>query len=156
MRLSLPVLLSCAVAAVGVAGVVLVAIATDAGSAPGNGQKVFDAPGCLPGSYAGPGRDGRRLLNRNCPTPRVVILSSAERVRGGWLVHWDGSRTFDPIGGRLVDFAWDVDGQRGGAPQRHGARIAVRYARPGRHEVVLYVTDDSGLTGAADETVELR
>ena len=29
------------------------------------------------------------------------------------------------------------------------------YTHPGRHTVVLYVTDDSGLTGAARYTVKL-
>jgi hypothetical protein len=155
LRYSIPALLSFAIAAVGVAGVVLVASATTVGTAPGNGQKVFDAPGCLPRSYAGPGGHGHYLLNRNCPTPHPVILRSVARLDEGWVVRWDGSRSFDPIGGGLVDYAWDVDGQRGRAPQRHGARISVHYDRPGPHSIVLYVTDDSGLTGAADESVRL-
>ncbi len=151
MRLSIPVLLSFAVAAVGVAGVVVVASATRSGTAPGSGQKVFDAPGCLPKSYAGPGRNGRYLLNRNCPTPTAVILRRSARVDGVWRVTWDGSRSFDPIGGRLVGYAWSVDE----GPQRPGRRITVGFDRPGPHSVVLFVTDDSGLTGTARQTVRL-
>lgn len=151
MRLSIPVLLSFAVAAVGVAGVIVVAATTDAGSAPGNGQKVFDAPGCLPKSYAGPGRGGHYLLNRNCPTPTAVILHRTARVGGAWRVTWDGGRSFDPIGGRLVSYAWSVEH----GPQQPGRRLSVLFDRPGPHSVVLYVTDDSGLTGTAKGTVTL-
>lgn len=151
LRPSLSVLLSFAIAAVGVAGVIVVAAATDAGTAPGSGQKVFDAPGCLPRSYAGPGRAGRYLLNRNCPTPTAVIFSRTARVADAWRVVWDGSRSFDPIGGRLVHYAWSVEG----GPPRSGPRLAVRYDRPGVHSVVLHVTDDSGLVGTAAGTVEL-
>ncbi len=151
MRLSIPVLLSFAVAAVGVAGVIAVAVATDAGSAPGSGQKFFDAPGCRPRSYAGPGHNGHYLLNRNCPTPTAVIVQRTSRVGGAWRVTWDGTRSFDPIGGRLVSYAWSVEG----SPQRPGRRLSVLYDRPGQHSVILYVTDDSGLTGAETGTVTL-
>jgi len=151
LRPSLPVLLSLAIAAVGVAGVFVVAVATDAGTAPGSGQKVFDAPGCLPKSYAGPGRAGRYLLNRNCPTPTAVIVSETARVGGAWRVVWDGSRSFDPIGGRLVHYAWSIEG----GPLRSGPRLAVRYSRPGVRSVVLHVSDDSGLIGTATGTVKL-
>lgn len=151
LRPSIPVLLSFAVAAVGVAGAIVVATAIDAGSAPESGQKVFDAPGCRPKSYAGPGDTGHYLLNRNCPTPTAVILHGTARVGGAWRVTWDGTRSFDPIGGRLVAYAWSVEG----SPQRSGRRLSVLYDRPGTHSVVLYVTDDSGLTGTATSTVTL-
>lgn len=139
------------IAAVGVVGLVLVASQTNVGTAPGNGEQVFDAPGCLPNRYDGPGRTPHYRLNRNCPTPTPVILWHASRAGGAWLVSWDGSRSFDPMGGRLVGYSWDV----GKGLRRAGRRITVRYARPGLYRVVLYVTDDSGLTGTATEAVRL-
>ncbi len=151
MRLSIPVLLSFAVAAVGVVGVIVVAAATDAGSAPGSGQKFFDAPGCRPKSYAGPGRNGHYLLNRNCPRPTAVVLHDTSRVGDAWRVTWDGTRSFDPIGGRLVSYAWSVED----GPRRPGRRLSVLYDRPGPHSVVLYVIDDSGLLGTSTGTVTL-
>jgi hypothetical protein len=151
LRPSIPLLLSFAIAAVGVVGVIAVALSTDAGTAPGSGQKFFDAPGCLPKSYAGPGSSGSYLLNRNCPTPTAVIVHRTERVGGAWRVTWDGSRSFDPIGGHLVHYAWRVEG----SPPRPGRELPVLYGRPGQRSVVLYVTDDSGLTGTATGTVTL-
>lgn len=152
MKVSIPVLLSIAIAAVGVVGLVLVALATDAGRAPGNGEQAFDAPGCLPSAYAGPGHEGHYLVNRDCPTPTPVILRHVTPDGRGWRVSWDGSRSFDPMGGSLVGFAWSFDG----GPQRKGRRVSVRFSRPGVHTVVLYVTDDSGLTGTERQTVVLR
>jgi hypothetical protein len=152
MKVSIPALLSVVIAAAGVVGLALVALATDAGKAPGNGEQVFDAPGCLPGAYAGPGHKGQRLLNRDCPTPTPVILRQVHRSGKGWRVNWDGSRSFDPMGGRLVGFAWSFDG----GPQRNGRRVSVHFRRAGVHTVVLYVTDDSGLTGTERQNLVLR
>jgi hypothetical protein len=152
LKPSIPVLLSLVVAAVGVVGVVVVAAATDVGVAPGNGEKVFDAPGCLPKSYAGPGRRGHYQLNRNCPRPRPVIVRRVSRAGGEWLVTWDGSRSFDPMGGKLVEFEWRLDDGH----VRSGRKIVIRYRHPGPHSVVLYVTNDSGLYGTEKQTVRLR
>jgi len=144
-------LLSLVLVALALAGTVAVAVATDAGSAPASGQKTFDAPGCLPRAYDGPGRGGRYLLNRNCPTPTPVLVTKIiDRGGGGWLVELDASRSFDPMGGRLVDFAWAL----GPGPQRHGRRIRVDL-RPGTHPIVLHVTNDSGLTGTLAEEVSV-
>lgn len=152
MKLSIPVLLSIVIAAAGVVGLGLVALATDAGTAPGNGEQVFDAPGCLPSAYAGPGHGGHYLVNRDCPTPTPVILRRVLHHGKAWRVDWDGSRSFDPMGGSLVGFAWSFDG----GPQRKGRKVSIRYTRPGVHTVVLYVTDDSGLTGTERQTMVLR
>jgi hypothetical protein len=151
LRLSIPVLLSFAIAVVGVVGLIAVGAATDLGTAPGSGQKAFDAPGCLPKSYAGPGHSGSYLLNRNCPTPTAVVFHEAVRAGSAWRVTWDGSRSFDPIGGRLVSYAWTLEG----GPPRPGRRLSVIYDSPGPYSVVLHVTDDSGLTGTEKGTVTL-
>ena len=151
MRPSIPAVLSAIIAATGVGGLVLVASATRAGTAPGNGEKVFDAPGCQPNQYDGPGSRPHYLLHRNCPTPTPVIVAHTLYAGGAWRVTWDGSRSFDPVGGRLVRYAWSV----GAGPQRLGPRISVLYARPGLYSVELYVTDDSGSTGTARATVRL-
>jgi hypothetical protein len=152
MRLPVPVLLSIAIAVAGTVGLVLVAFATDAGIAPDNGQQTFDAPGCLPRAYAGPAHQGHYMLNRNCPTPTPVILRNVFRDGGTWRVSLDGSRSFDPMGGRLVGFAWSFDG----GPRRYGRRVSVHVRRPGAHTVALLVTNDSGLTGAELQNLVLR
>jgi hypothetical protein len=151
LRLSIPTLLTATVAVVTVAGLFALALATDAGTAPGNGQQAFDAPGCQPKAYAGPGRTGRYLLGRNCPRPTPVILRRIVRVEDGWRVVWDGSRSFDSMGGRLVSYLWNVEGER----QRTAERISVHYRRPGPHSVILYLTNDSGLYGTERQTVRL-
>lgn len=144
-------LLSLVLVALALAGTVAVAVTTDAGSAPGSGQKTFDAPGCLPRAYHGPGPHDRYLLNRNCPTPTpVLIAETLGRGAHGWLVALDAGESFDPMGGRLVDFAWAL----GPGPQRHGKRIRVDF-RPGTHPVVLHVTNDSGLTGTVVKEVSI-
>jgi hypothetical protein len=139
------------IAVVGVSGLVLVLSETDAGSAPGNGQQIFDSPGCLPKRYDGPDRAGHYLLNRDCPTPTPVILRRSLPADDGWLVRFDGSRSFDPMGGQLVEYRWDV----GVAPRRTGRAVSIRYTQPGAYRIVLYVTDDSGLTGTASQVVRL-
>jgi PKD domain len=151
LRPSTPALLSATIAALAVGGLVLVASATRIGTAPGNGEKIFDAPGCQPNAYDGPGPEAHYLMHRDCPTPTPVIVAHTSYAGGVWRVAWDGSRSFDPVGGRLVRYAWSV----GAGPQRLGARISVRYARPGLYSVKLYVTDDSGSTGTAQAAVRL-
>jgi hypothetical protein len=151
MRFSIPRLLSATIAAVGVGGVVVVAVATHSGAAPGNGEKVFDAPGCEPNAYDGPGRVPHYPSNRDCPTPTPVIVAHVKYVAGSWRVTWDGSRSFDPVGERIVKYAWST----GKGPQLIGPTISVSYTRPGIYSVELYVTDASGSTGTAHETVRL-
>lgn len=131
------------------AGTIAVALATGGAAAPASGQKVFDAPGCRPRSYAGPGRKPHYLLGRNCPTPTPVIVASLSRRGGGWRVVLDGSRSFDPMGGRLTEFSWAL----GPGPRHQGRRIVVTGWRAGPHRVVLYVSNDSGLTGTLAEVV---
>jgi hypothetical protein len=151
-RPSIPALLSATIVAVGIGGVVVVASATKAGRAPGNGEKVFDAPGCEPNEYDGPGLIPHYLLNRDCPTPTVVIVTHSTYADGVWHVTWGGSRSFDPVGGRLLRYEWSI----GGAPRRLiGRTVSVLYRHPGVYSVVLYVTDDSGSTGTAREAVQL-
>jgi PKD domain len=150
-RPSIPALLSATIAAAGIGGVVVVASATKAGSAPGNGEKVFDAPGCEPNQYDGPGLVPNYPLNRDCPTPKPVIVAHSTYADGVWHVTWDGSRSFDPVGGRLVRYEWSI----GEGPRLIGRTVSVLYHHPGVYSVVLYVTDDSGSTGTAREAVQL-
>jgi len=152
-RPSIPALLSATIAAVGVGGVVVVAKATRAGTAPGNGEKVFDAPGCQRNEYDGPGPVAHYLLNRDCPTPMPVIVAHSTYAAGVWHVTWDGSRSFDPVGRKLVRYEWRIGRDRG--QRLIGQRISVLYTHPGVYGVVLYVTDDNGSTGTAREAVQL-
>jgi hypothetical protein len=151
LRPSIPALLSSTIAAVGVGGVVVVASATKAGTAPGNGEKVFDAPGCEPNEYDGPGHVPHYLLNRACPRPTAVIVVHSSYRNGAWHATWDGSRSFDPVGERLVKYEWSI----GKGPRLTGKKISVLYTHPGTYSVVLYVTDASDSIGKAKETVRL-
>jgi hypothetical protein len=145
------VLVTLPLAAVAIVGILTVALLTDTGRAPGSGQKTFDAPGCLPRAYHGPGPRDRYLLNRNCPTPTpVLITETIGRAGRGWLVELDASKSFDPMGGRLIDFSWALEP----GPQRHGRKIRVDL-RPGTYPVVLHVTNDSGLTGTLVKEVSV-
>jgi hypothetical protein len=139
--------LAVALAAVAVAGALFVALATGGAPAPASGQKTFDAPGCLPPSYSGPGHVPHRLLGRNCPTPTPVIVASFDR--GGRRVILDGSLSFDPMGGKVVGWSWAL----GPGPQREGKRIVVADWAPGPHVVILHATDDSGLVGTRAEEI---
>jgi hypothetical protein len=152
LRTPVSLLLAAALAVVAVAGLLWIVLETDAGTAPASGQQTFDAPGCAPPSYAGPGRQPRHLLRRNCPNPVPVVLHRVRRVAGGWRVRWDASRSFDPMGGELVGFEWNV----GGGVRRLGAVVTAEYRRPGPHGAVVYVTDDSGQTGTVRQEVVLR
>ncbi|HST54670.1 MAG TPA: PKD domain-containing protein [Solirubrobacteraceae bacterium] len=145
-------LVSTLLAAAGAAGVIVVAAATDVGAAPGNGEQVFDAPGCERPQYDGPSTHTPRVLERNCPRPAGVILAGVQRVRGGWRVQLDATRSFDSLGGRIVKYLWLTDQ---GAIE-HGARVTLRYTQPGAHAVQLRVTNDSGSLGTAVYTVRLR
>ncbi len=152
MRPSLSVLLSATIAAAGVGGLILVTSSTQAGIAPSNGEKIFDAPGCQPNAYDGPGSKPHYLLHRDCPNPTPVIVAHTTYRGSGWLVTWDGSRSFDPVGGRLIRYEWSV----GPGPRRTGRSIGVAYAHPGLHTAELYVTDDSGATGTARAAITLK
>ncbi len=146
MRHSASYFLAVVAAALAVGGAVFVALATGGAPAPASGQKTFDAPGCLPPSYSGPGHAPHHLLGRNCPTPTPVIVASFER--GGRVV-LDGSRSFDPMGGKVVGYSWAL----GPGPQRQGRRIVVSGWAPGPHVAILHVTDDSGLIGTRAEAI---
>ncbi len=151
LRPSIPALLSATIAAVGVGGVVVVASATKAGTAPGNGEKTFDAPGCQRNEYDGPGRVAHYPLNRDCPRPTAIILVHSSYEDGAWHVTWDGSRSFDPVGGRLIRYEWST----GTGRRLIGQKVSVLYTHSGVHGVVLYITDDSGSLGTAKYTARL-
>jgi hypothetical protein len=151
LRPSIPRILALVIAIAGVIGLVLIAVETNTGAAPGSGQGTFDAPGCQPKVYDGPGRAPHYLLARNCPTPTPVIIRHSSRSRRAWNLALDGSQSFDPAGGQLVKFAWTVDG---GSPIS-GMKISVHELRSGLHAITLYVTGDSGLTGTQTQVLRL-
>ncbi len=152
-RLSAPSILTTLIAVLGTAGALVPGFATSAGTAPGNGEQIFDAPGCGPPEYDGPGSASRRLLPpRNCARPKAVIVLHTTRSAQVWRVSWDGSRSFDPIGGRLVKYEWST----GHGPPLGGPIVSMTYTRPGLYKIVLYLTDDSGTIGTGSYTVRLR
>jgi hypothetical protein len=69
--------------------------------------------------------------------PSIPVLLSCVVVAVGIV------GVLDPIGGRLVAYAWSVEG----SPRRLGWQLSVLYDQPGPHSAVLYGTDDRALTG---------
>src|SRR5581483_4636289 len=111
------------------------------GTAPGNGEMVFDQPGCGRYRYDGPGRRPTVPPARACPAPTPVILVTRSEQRGVALFTLDGSRSYDRVGGRIIGYRWSI-GTR--VLRRTAARITLEL-RPGRSETVsLAVSDDSG------------
>lgn len=145
-------LITAAIAATGVIGVIVVLWATNAGTAPGNGQQTFDAPGCGPEHYDGPSPIDRSVARRPCPLPKPIIILHSRHARDGWHVTLSGSHSFDPDGEKLVAFRWIASP----GIERRGVRVTLLYPRPGWHKIILYVTDGSGSTGSASYTVNLR
>jgi hypothetical protein len=144
-------MLSTVIALLGGGGAIAVVSAVGGGRAPGNGQQVYDAPGCGRPEYDGPSPTGRPLLLRSCPRPTAVIVAHTVADHGAWRVLYDGSRSFDPVGGKIIKYQWLTDsGQLEGGP-----RIAIRYFKPGLHYVELRLTDDGGTLGTAVQTVSV-
>lgn len=138
--------MSAAIALAGIGGAVAVTAASGGGTAPGNGEMIFDQPGCGRYEYDGPGRRPRVPPARACPAPTPVILIARSEQRGGtWLFELDGSRSFDRVGGRIVSYRWQVGTRQ---LRRTGSRITLAL-RSGRSETVsLAVADDSGADAA--------
>lgn len=88
----------------------------------------------------------------DAPAPPVArIEASATEVRAGGTVALDGSSSSDPDG-RVVAWAWTVDGADAGS----SPRLEATFDRAGVHEVQLTVTDDDGLTASASVDVLVR
>ena len=146
---SIPALLSVAIAIAGVGGAIGVAAATGGGTAPSNGEMVFDQPGCGRYEYDGPGHRPRIPPSRPCPAPTPVILVQRTDHSGARLFVLDGSRSYDRVGGRIVAYRWS-SGQR--PLGRSQPRITLALPSGRTETVSLSVTDDSG-AGAATSVV---
>jgi hypothetical protein len=145
-RPSIPVLLSVAIAFAGVGGAIGVAAATGGGTAPSNGEMVFDQPGCGRYEYDGPGHRPRIPPSRPCPAPTPVILVQKKTDHSGaTLFVLDGSRSYDRVGGRIIAYRWSI-----GPRQLSTTQPRITLAPPSQRAetVTLSVTDDSG-SGAA-------
>jgi YD repeat-containing protein len=85
------------------------------------------------------------------PVARLRLRTSRGTRR--WVrVEVDGRRSHDPDG-RIVRFAWTVDGRRLERCRR--GRCAFRVRR-GRHRITLRVRDDRGATSAISRQVRIR
>ena len=148
-RPSIPLLLSVAIAVAGVGSAIAVAAATRAGTAPGNGEMVFDQPGCGRYEYDGPGQRPRIPPSRPCPAPTPVILVQKADHGGATLFVLDGSRSYDRVGGHIISYRWSI-----GLRQLRRTQPRITLALPSRRTetVSLSVTDDSG-AGAATSVV---
>lgn len=124
----------------------------DAGVAPGNGERVFDAPGCLPHEYDGLSRNAPDHPGPQCPPPRPRVLAHVGRRDNIWEVTWDGRPSYDPEGGRIVSYEWIS----GTTPVGTGPSLTVIYHRPGVHAITLHLADDRGVTWAGAGVVRLQ
>ena len=148
-RPSIHILLSVAIAVAGAGGAIAVAAATRAGTAPANGEMVFDQPGCGRYEYDGPGRRPPIPPSRACPAPTPVILVQTSMHGGVWLFKLDGSRSYDRVGGRIVTYRWGVGPRQ---LRRTEPRITLTLRQGQSESVSLEVSDDSG-SGATTSVV---
>ena len=95
-----------------------------------------------------------RLVYRRgnrAPLPRITASETAGRAP--FLVNLDASATTDPDGDALL-YHWSVAGENPGPP---GAKASLQhtFTQPGRYEVAVTVTDPSGDSKRASQTIEV-
>jgi PKD domain len=148
MRTAISTAATALIAVLAVCGIALVAVRTEAGVAPGNGERVFDAPGCPPHEYDGLGPHALDHPGPQCPPPRPRILTHIVHRNDFWKVTWDGLPSYDPEGGRIVSYEWISGRTQVGT----GPSLTVIYRRPGIHAITLRLADDRGVTRAGGDT----
>lgn len=130
-------------ALVGVGAIAAIVIVSAGGTAPSNGEQVFDAPGCLPYAYDGPGHGLPAPYRPNCPLPRPLVALRLRPARGALVLEADGSRSVSPDGSRIVRYQWNAGaGFRDGGP-----KLDLTITHAGIYRVLLVVTDGNGLRG---------
>lgn len=126
----------------------------------GNLSKVAFSPAGISGTptlVSGPGIDGRDWRARavfmapgpNGPQPPKPPVASFTGSCTDMTCSFDGSASSDPDG-TITNYLWDFGD---GTTQPGGSTAAHTYTNPGQYTVKLTVTDNSGLTGSAQQTV---
>ena len=80
------------------------------------------------------------------PPTAVIVVSEVPKSQKCY--RFDGSQSTDPDG-QIVSYDWDM----GDGATRNGITVDYCYTHPGHYTVRLTVTDNDGLTGAAEEQV---
>ncbi|MEP0813497.1 MAG: S8 family serine peptidase [bacterium] len=111
-----------------------------------------------PGLGLGTGIINLGLLMPNVPgaqlTPQVPVAIIETDMAGGYeplTVNFDGSASYDPWGGLIVEYAWDFTDD--GTWDAFGAAAQYEYAADGAYTAKLRVTSDIGVQ--AYDTVEI-
>jgi PKD repeat protein len=91
----------------------------------------------------------RRVRKVTNPPPSAVFTASPVGGQAPLAVSFDGSGSSDP-NGSIVAFAWDFGD---GTPAGSGATVQHTYQSAGSFTARLTVTDDSGGTASAEQTI---
>lgn len=88
------------------------------------------------------------------PTNRfpVAIINGAANGHVGEALNFNGSASYDPDGGNIVNHAW----QFGDNTSASGAHAAHSYSAPGNYTVSLEVTDDEGAKSGTNFDVTVQ
>lgn len=87
------------------------------------------------------------LPERSLSAPQAILAES--HSCGDWVVRF-ADHSFD-MDGAIVLQEWELDGTK-----TQGAQLHHRFPGPGTYTVQLRVTDDNGLAGTAQTTIDLR
>jgi PKD repeat protein len=80
-----------------------------------------------------------------------VAVATADPTHGHvpLTVSFDGSGSYDPDGGAIVDYEWDL----GDGNSAYGAQASHTYTAEGEYTATLYVFDEHGSVGSADVVI---
>jgi hypothetical protein len=84
--------------------------------------------------------------------PPKAVLRAPRRATAGRRVTLDASRSRDPDG-RIVNYAWDLNGDGAMEVNAHRNRRLVRSFRSGVHQITLRVTDSRGARAYANARI---
>lgn len=85
------------------------------------------------------------------PTPPIAVISAPPSVEAGKSVVFDGSASYHPQGLRIISWEWTFpDGQI-----KEGATVSHTFWDYGWWSVVLRVTDERGISGTANYSIEV-
>ncbi|UCG43223.1 MAG: PKD domain-containing protein [candidate division WOR-3 bacterium] len=109
-------------------------------------DEVYTAVGFV--RYEGTACEPKTVLFSTNAEPEAVFIVSADSVKIGEAVSFDGTTSTDPDG-EIAGFGWEF----GDGGEAEGASAAHAYQQAGDFVVRLTVTDSGGRTSTADQTV---
>ena len=106
---------------------------------------------------ASPTFEGRARFGVFIPYNKIPIakLKAPKHVRAGKRVKLDASKSRDPDG-RIVNYAFDLDGNGSVEVNNHRHAVLRRRLSPGTHHVGVRVMDAQGLRAFANRTIVVR